>query len=155
MKIQPNAVFEGVTNISNAFLKQHEIQAVILDIDNTVTADGSMTVEESVMQWVKSLDIPVFLLSNGKSARVSYFADMFGADYLSGAKKPFPGGYRKAAKKLGVCDMSKIAVIGDQLLSDILGGRLAGCFTVKVQPIDPTSDPMSVKFKRALEKLFV
>jgi HAD superfamily phosphatase (TIGR01668 family) len=97
--------------------------------------------------------LPIYFLSNGKEKRVKFFAEKYGARYKHRAKKPLPGGYFEAAKRLNT-PTKNIAVIGDQLLSDILGGNLAKCFTIKIQPLDPKADPLAIKLKRMAERLF-
>ena len=41
MLITPEYVFQDVTHITPAFLARKGITALVLDIDNTLTADGS------------------------------------------------------------------------------------------------------------------
>jgi HAD superfamily phosphatase (TIGR01668 family) len=140
MKIRPDIKLDTVCSVSNEFLHTNEIYAVILDIDNTIVANGSYDIPAEIETWLKHIEVSVFFLSNGREKRVKYFADRFGIKYRHRAKKPFPHGYSEVAEVFGVASKN-IAVIGDQLLSDILGGNLAGCFTIKVQPLNPASDP--------------
>jgi len=152
MRIQPNAHFSSITDISSEYLRSHNIHAVILDIDNTIVVNGGYNIEPSIKKWLSDLSIPAFFLSNGKDKRVRQFADMFDAEYISEAKKPLPSGFRRIARRLNISDLSKITVIGDQLFSDILGGNLAGCYTIKVPPLNPKFDPFLVKIRRSFEK---
>ena len=152
MKIIANAYFARVENISHEYLAKYHILGIALDIDNTIVADGETEIAPSVSQWLKTIALPVCLLSNGKEQRVRLFADLFGLSYICRANKPFKKAYVKTAELLDIKDMSKIVVIGDQLFSDILGGNWAGCHTVKVSPIDKTKDPFAVKIKRWFEK---
>ncbi|MDR2600124.1 MAG: YqeG family HAD IIIA-type phosphatase [Oscillospiraceae bacterium] len=154
MKIKPNAHFSSTTEITLDYLYSNNIRAVILDIDNTIVTDGGFNISENVKNWINSRNLPLFFLSNGNEKRVKHFADIFNIGYISNAKKPSLKNYKKAAETLGISDLSEIAVIGDQLFSDILGGNLAGCHTIKVPPIDPKSDPLLVKIKRIFERLF-
>jgi len=151
MKIIADGYFEKVEDISCEYLVAHNIKGIALDIDNTVVIDGATEVSQTVSVWLKNIKLPVCFLSNGKERRVKLFANTFGLHYVYQANKPFKSGYAKAAKLLGIEDLAKIAVIGDQLFSDILGGNMAGCYTIKIEPIDKTADPLTVKIKRWFE----
>ena len=155
IKIAADAYFEKVEDISPEYLAAHTIRGIILDIDNTIVADSKTEVSRTVCEWLKNTGLPVCLLSNGKEQRVKQFADTFKLCYVSKANKPFKKGYVKAAELLGIRDLRKLAVIGDQLFSDILGGNTAGCYTIKVKPVDISADPLSVKIKRWFERFAV
>jgi len=152
MRIVADDYFKQVDDISTEYLEAHSIAGIILDIDNTIVIDGEMIVSPQVSKWFRSIRLPVCLLSNGKEYRVKLIAEKFGVVYIYKAKKPLKSGYVKAVKLLNIEDMSKIVVIGDQLFSDILGGRLAGCYTIKIEPINRSADPLSVKVKRWFER---
>ena len=152
MKIKANDYFEKVEDISHDYLEANSITGIALDIDNTIVIDSKTVVSPSVSGWIKNIKMPVCLLSNGKEQRVKLFADTFDLCYVYQANKPFKRGYAKAAELLGIEDLTKIAVIGDQLFSDIFGGNISGCYTIKVEPIDKTADPLAVKVKRWFER---
>ncbi|MDD2418669.1 MAG: YqeG family HAD IIIA-type phosphatase [Oscillospiraceae bacterium] len=152
MKIRADDYFLKVEDITQDYLAAHNVRGIILDIDNTIMIDGETQMTATVSAWLSCIGLPVCLLSNGKECRVKMIADALGLRYISRAKKPFKGGYIKGAALLGIADIKNIAVIGDQMLSDIWGGKRAGCYTIKVEPIDPTADPITVKVKRGLEK---
>jgi len=152
VRITANDYFEKVGDITYEYLEAHNITGIALDIDNTIVTDGETEISQSVLEWLKNIELPVCLLSNGKEQRVKLFADILGLSYVYRANKPFKRGYIKAAKLLGIEDLRKITVIGDQLFSDILGGNMAGCHTIKIEPIDKTADPLVVKVKRWFEK---
>ena len=152
MKITANDYFEKVEDITCEYLEAHNITGIALDIDNTIVTDGETEISQSVLGWFKNIGLPVCLLSNGKERRVKLFADTLGLSYVYRANKPFKRGYTKVTKLLGIEDLTKIVVIGDQLFSDILGGNMAGCYTVKVEPIDKTAEPFAVKVKRWFER---
>ncbi len=69
-------------------------------------------------------------------------------------KKPDPRVIHYAQKVLGIGDASKIAMIGDRVFTDVLGGNLAGCFTIQIYPpFYPESEPKYLKPTRWMEKL--
>src|SRR3990167_2196569 len=69
-------------------------------------------------------------------------------------KKPDPRVMAYAQKVMHVADASKIAMIGDRVFTDVLGGNLAGCFTIQIYPpFYPESEPKYLKPTRWMEKL--
>jgi HAD superfamily phosphatase (TIGR01668 family) len=152
MKITASDYFKKVEDVSYKYLMAHNITGIALDIDNTIAIDGKTEISPNVIRWLKNIRLPVCLLSNGKERRVKFFADVFGLNYVCRANKPSRKGYTRASKLLGIEDLTKIAVIGDQLFSDILGGNMAGCYTIKIEPIDKATDPFVVKVRRWFER---
>lgn len=68
-------------------------------------------------------------------------------------RKPRPEPYREALQHCNVRPAQAV-MIGDRYLTDILGARLAGLYTVLVNPLDPHSEPFGNSLARELEKLF-
>ena len=54
--------------------------------------------------------------------------------------KPLPGAFRKAVAELGL-EASRVAMVGDQVFTDVLGGNWAGCKTILVQPLSDNALP--------------
>ena len=71
-------------------------------------------------------------------------------DVVGLAAKPLPFGYLRAVKKLGF-KRKNVAIVGDQIFTDIMGGRLAGVKTVLVTDITP-EDKTFFKIKRYFER---
>lgn len=64
----------------------------------------------------------------------------------------FPGGFRKAANRLGL-SMREIAVIGDQIFTDVFGGNRAGALTCYVETLDRRFFWINVRYQ--LERGFI
>lgn len=45
----------------------------------------------------------------------------------------------------------RVAMVGDKYLTDVLCGRLAGVFTLKVMPYEPSSEPLSLRLGRRVD----
>jgi predicted HAD superfamily phosphohydrolase YqeG len=67
--------------------------------------------------------------------------------------KPFKKGYLKAVESMGL-EPRDVAIAGDQLFTDILGGNLLGMKTLLIKPID-CNEPFPIKIKRIFEKPFL
>lgn len=132
----PRYFYNRLTDITPAALAAMGAKACALDIDNTVTYDGAYFLPHGVRAWVRSLQaagIRVILLSNTYTHRARFIAKQLGGvPYLAHAGKPRPEGFYAAARRLGVAP-GEIAMIGDQLYTDIKGANLAGAIPVRVR----------------------
>ena len=77
-----------------------------------------------------------------------------GRPFVGKAGKPLKKGFNELAQKFGL-ELNQIAMVGDQLFTDILGGNRAGCTTILVTPINIKIEPGFVRFKRFFEKPFL
>ena len=144
----------NVIDIKKLFEKG--IRGVIIDIDNTLVPHGELSVPENVRVFfsaLQSVGIKALFLSNNHEERVKPFSEALGVPFICDAGKPLAGGYKKSAEKLGL-PLREVAVLGDQLFTDMLGGNLLGLYTILVTPVDLESEYGFLKFKRILEKLF-
>ena len=151
---KPNFVLNSVTDITVEFLDKNNIKALLLDVDNTLSvAHANKTLRNGVAQWLSDMreaDISMMILSNAKKKRAIRFADSVGLDVVGLAAKPLPFGYFRAVKKLKI-KRKNVAIVGDQIFTDVMGGNLSGVKTILVTDITPEDKPF-FKFKRKLEK---
>ena len=150
---KPNYALRSITEITPAALKKRGIKALILDVDNTLTTHNNPTPAEGVPQWIeemKSAGIKLLIVSNNNAERVTPFAETLGLHFVPNGAKPLPMGFLRAVRELGI-PKNRIAAVGDQIFTDILGANLAGVRSIFVYPIEfETSVPF--KIKRAIEK---
>ena len=152
----PHRRYRKITDISIESLKDAGIRALILDVDNTLTTHDNPHPAEGVLDWLahaRAQGISMMILSNNSAGRVLPFAKMLGLSYESDAQKPLTRGYRRACARMGVTKR-ETAVIGDQLFTDILGGRLFGATCILVDLIEPEHTAF-FKLKRACERLLL
>lgn len=71
----------------------------------------------------------------GLTGQVEEFFRLKGIDYIGFAHKPLSKNFRKACTKMDL-DPEKVLVIGDDLFSDIYGGKRHKMTTVKVTKVD-------------------
>ena len=77
MLITPEYVFKDVTHITPEFLAGKGIRALVLDIDNTLTADRSQELPDEVAGWLdqmKEAGIGLTIVSNGAENRIRTLA---------------------------------------------------------------------------------
>ncbi len=148
--------FEKVTDISLKFLQKHRINALVLDIDNTLTTHDNPAAAEGVMEWLEQMrtnGIKMLVVSNNKPHRVEPFAKMLSLDFVANGAKPLTKGINKAVRLMGV-PKNNTAAIGDQIFTDVLGANLAGIRMIYVKPIEHEKTTF-FKIKRFCEKPFL
>jgi HAD superfamily phosphatase (TIGR01668 family) len=78
------------------------------------------------------------------------FNDRLQLNAVHRAMKPGTQAFLKAGRFMGIGN-GNIAVVGDQIFTDVYGGNRAGMFTILVHPIDKREGKL-VRFKRIFEK---
>ena len=153
MLLKPHIKFKGITDITPEVLNKLGIKALLLDVDNTMSTHHGTVLTDGLLEWIdkmKKSGIELLVLSNSKEARVKPFAEGIGLNFISLGLKPLPFGYLRGKKRLGV-KRKELAIVGDQIFTDILGGRLVGIKTILLTPIK-LEDGWSFKVRRYLEK---
>lgn len=152
----PNDYVKSVFDIKPKKLKELGIKGIITDLDNTLVAWDVETATPEVIEWFQQMDennIKVTIISNNNEERVRIFSEPLGRKYVPSARKPFRRSFLKGAKKMNLAK-EEVAVVGDQLLTDILGGNLAGLHTILVAPIVQT-DAKITTFNRKIERMIL
>ena len=152
-KFFPNFVFNKVEDISYNFLQKNKIKALIFDMDNTlVNKKHEFTNEiKSHINLLKKNKIKICILSN--TPRIKTLKDVakkLGIDCLGFARKPGIKGFDRATKLLEE-PKENIAVVGDQLFTDVYGGNKFGIKTILVDAIED-KEFIGTKIKRPLER---
>lgn len=152
LSIYPNVYFDKIEKITIEFLQKNKIKALILDIDNTLI-DYSQNMTKSVEKWAKDLKgqgVKLYIVSNSnKKKKVEKIAKILDIPYVFFAKKPLKSGFKKAKNELKEKE-ENIAVVGDQIFTDVIGGNRANMFTILVEPINE-KDFWYTKWKRPIE----
>ena len=65
-------------------------------------------------------------------------------------RKPFSPQFKEAIEHFQL-EPKQIAMVGDNLFTDILGANNAGLFSIKIPAIDPKSEPFYFGLMRFLE----
>jgi len=132
----PAFFVDKITDIKAEHLKNMGVEVVCIDLDNTTVYDSTLHSIEGVKAWVKNMKdagLRVIILTNTFELRAKYFARKFGKlEYFALAKKPSQSAFRKV-QKLTELPPEKIAMIGDQLFTDVQGANRAGMVSIKVK----------------------
>lgn len=151
--LTPTVAMEKVTDITPELLGQLEIDAILLDVDNTLAPPTDTTPYEGVQQWIdeiKAAGFAVVICSNNFNSRIRPFSDSIGLDCVSMSLKPFPFGFNRAKRKLKEKPKS-VVVVGDQIYTDVLGANLAGMKSILLMP-QSEEHGFSIHIRRSMEK---
>jgi hypothetical protein len=155
-KLTPDELVESIYEIDLGQLKDRGIQAVIADLDNTLVPWGSSEVDDSLRKWVDDINragIKLAIISNNSSSRVEKMSSRLGIFAISKAIKPRRGGFRSIAARFGLTP-NQVAVVGDQLFTDVLGGNRTGMYTILVTPLN-SREFIGTRLMRRLEYIFL
>ncbi|GHH97078.1 YqeG family HAD IIIA-type phosphatase [Neobacillus kokaensis] len=149
----PNEHFKSVLEISPEQLKARGIKGIITDLDNTLVEWDRPSATPQLVQWfedIKKQNILVTIVSNNNEQRVKAFADPLNIPFIFRARKPLSRAFNQALGQMGI-KKEEAVVIGDQLLTDVLGGNRSGFQTILVVPVAQT-DGLATKFNRFVER---
>ncbi|ABS60098.1 YqeG family HAD IIIA-type phosphatase [Fervidobacterium nodosum] len=124
----------------------------LFDFDNTINVWKSNIVPkeiEEIFKYLLSNDASVFIVSNGKKRKL----EINNVKIIWRALKPLPFKVMMRLKK-HFKNKDEIVVIGDQIFTDILFGKLIGAYTIKVEPLDTSKEFITTKIFRFFERLF-
>ena len=151
---RPNLRVSGITDIDLASLREQGFEGLLLDLDNTLLPWKNSDVPDSSRMWVETaiqLGMKPCIVSNTHyPKRLNRIAGELGIPAVAGALKPRGHGFEKAAEAIG-CELGRAVVVGDQLLTDILGGNRAGAYTILVNPMHPR-EFIGTKLSRVVER---
>lgn len=129
--------FDTITDINEKWLNilkdEYGIQAIILDMDNTLR-EFPNEIPEYNMEWIKLLlkNFKVIILSNGLSPKyVRDSLENLQVKTICFAIKPAKIGFKVACKKMGVRP-ENVLVIGDDIINDIYGAHRNNMMAIKV-----------------------
>lgn len=150
----PDRYINRITDIDSNFFKEENIKGVIIDIDNTVI-DVKKNLIDGLVEWINELkenNITVVILTNTfDRPKVVKIANLLDIDYFLFGRKPSITGFLKVKKHLGL-STENIAVIGDQIFTDILGANRVGMLSILVNPLQEKLDYFVTRWKRPMEE---
>jgi len=140
----PDGFYESVLDIRPDDLTRHGITLLLADLDNTLVPYKTPLPTQELIRWKEELaagGVTLFLLSNSrKPGRPKRFADALGIDFVGHAGKPKRGGFWAAMERSGRTP-AQTAIVGDQIFTDILGGKRSGVTALLVRPIRLAGNP--------------
>jgi uncharacterized protein len=153
----PHFRVQSVLELTVEWLRKREIDSLLLDVDCTLKRYRDTDVQADVAAWlntIKTSGIGCCIVSNGRDRRIKHFADKLGLPFVSKAIKPLPIGIHRAIRTMEFRP-DRTAIVGDQVFTDVLAGRLAGIKCILVSPIHPEEEPWFTRIKRSPERIWL
>lgn len=155
--LKPKEEAADFLKINLAKLFASGYRGIILDLDNTILLRREKELNQNFLNWISQaehLGFKVAIVSNNfKHTRLKKIYQQIGLPTFNPAFKPLPFIFKLAFRKIQV-RAKKIVIIGDQILTDILGGNLLGCYTILVEPLYLETNPFR-KLVQQLDAVFV
>ena len=149
----PDAYQKSIYSINYEKLKDNGIKCLLVDLDNTCVPyiDRVPTKKlKNLFSKLEDIGFKVIIFSNSPKERLKPFKHELNVDCCSKAGKPRKGKFLKVIKNYKY-DLSEVAIIGDQLMTDIYGGNKVGIMTILVNPMSDIDMPFT-KIYRFIEK---
>ena len=151
MDLRPDLRVDRVEEVTPDLLRTHGLDGLLLDLDETLLPAHEDRPTASVVSWARSLvrsGVRLAILSNGAPRRVARVARELGVPGLALVGKPWPGAVRRGLQSLGL-PPARVAIVGDQLFTDVLAARWSGTRAILVAPLSSGGMPHT----RALRRL--
>ena len=151
---RPDILVDDIFSLPLEELKNKGITNILFDVDNTIVPYNSQDISEKTIAWFHETTTQGFhlcILSNNSDERIAPVAEKLGIDFVAHAKKPLQFG---AIRAITLFNATKdhIALVGDQLLTDVACGNFAGFTTIVVKPLNP-DELWITKWHRNYERL--
>ncbi len=138
------------------FLRRRRVRLLLCDLDYTLAPKSVAGPDDALRRWMdacREAGTAVAVLSNNRSSRrVDRFCATLGIPYVGHAGKPGVRGFREAMVRSGVT-AEETAMLGDKLLTDVLGANRAGVFSIMVEPLGGPVGPWN-RFLHLLQRPF-
>jgi len=154
--LRPIGQVAAVSEVSLESLEYCGLTGIILDLDNTITPWGSIQIPAEILEWLleaKQFGFRLCLVSNNRGPRLPAVAQKIGIPFIPSANKPGLRAFRQALQIMGI-PREQVAVIGDQVFTDVLGGNRMGLHTILVTPLTPR-EFIGTRCIRVVERAFM
>ncbi|QVK19383.1 YqeG family HAD IIIA-type phosphatase [Mycoplasmatota bacterium] len=149
----PNEYHKTIHDIDLVKLYDSGKRLILTDLDNTLVGYDIFLPTKEIIEFkekCEKLGMKLMIISNNKEKRVQLFAKKLDVPYHSNAMKPFKRGYKKLS--LGF-STQEVVIIGDQVLTDIVGGNRMGYYTILVDVINYKNEQLKTRVNRFIEKV--
>ncbi len=134
----PERMYSSIFDLTPEDLRKEGIRVVFADLDNTLARYRVRRPSPEVIAWKDTLEaggVRLFVVSNSrKPTRVTEYCTVLGIDFIGHAGKPKRKGFLRALEQVEASP-SEVAMIGDQIFTDILGSNNAGIHSWLITPI--------------------
>ena len=136
-KYVPKMYQKSVLDIDYDKLKEIGIKCLLFDLDNTLVPLNVKEPNDKLKEFIDGLkkDFKIIILSNNNNIKkLSITSTALDIDFVKFALKPFNKGFKMVEDKYNF-DKKEMCIIGDQIMTDVLGGNKYGIYTVLIDPL--------------------
>ncbi len=155
-KYIPDMYYKNIFDINYDKLLSNGVKCLLFDLDNTVSPYKNEEENKSVKKLfndLREMGFKVIIFSNSPKSRTELFGKYYGVDYYYSCRKPFEHKFNYILKKYKY-SITDVAIIGDQFLTDILGGNSVGITTILVDALD-SFEPIITRITRHIENRII
>ena len=152
-KFKPNMYVKNIFEIDYKKLKDRDIKVLLFDFDNTIIEKGNNVIDKKTLKFLNSLksNFIIYVVSNSlNKSKLNLVCSKLDLPYIGNARKPFKSGYKKL--KFKNIKNEQIAMIGDQLITDVWGANKIGYFSILIDPIT-NNEHIWTKVNRVFERI--
>lgn len=155
-KCIPLRYHQSIFDINYQHLKEQGIKTLFFDLDNTIIGYDETEISPSHVRFFKALSkqFNIVIISNSGKKRVKPALAKTQLKHVWHAKKPLNCGLKKALKMVSG-QKKETVLIGDQLMTDVLGGNSFGIDVILVRSVKRKSDRKITQFNRKLEHIMI
>ena len=149
----PDMYQKSIYHIDYDKLKEDGIKCLLFDLDNTCVPFKDKEPNKKLIdlfESLKDMDFKVIIFSNATKKRLMPFKNALNVDCSASSRKPGTKKLRKVMKMFHY-NLPDVAIIGDQLYTDVLCGNKVGIRTILVNPMSLDDLPFT-KIFRFLER---
>lgn len=159
-KLIPDYYYKSIYDIPLEALYEKGIRLILTDLDNTLISYSETDPSDKLFEFkrkIEALGFEFILVSNSRKHRVDHFANLYNIPYVKFSTKPLKRGIKKAIHKVAKKDYTydEVVLLGDQLMTDVLGGKRCKINVILIEPIDKRTDVLSTRINRGIENFFL
>lgn len=135
--IVPDMRVDNIYELTGELLEAINIKVLIADLDNTIAKYENEVPDERIRGWVEDLashGVSLAVVSNNGEERVRKYCVPLGIVHFWKSGKPSRKTIKRAMEELGGT-VQTTALVGDKIITDILGAKRSGILAIKVPPL--------------------
>lgn len=153
---KPDMYKKDIYSVDYKKLLSYGIKCILFDLDNTLVYCNKNKPSRKLKDFIerlKEMGFKIIIFSNSNKKRLAPFKKILEVDCSYSSRKPSQRKFKKVLKEYKY-NQSEVAIIGDQILTDVLGGNRMGIFTVLVKPLS-SKEFLWTKINRIFENRMI
>ncbi len=155
-KFIPDIYVKSIYYIDYEKLKERGIKCILFDLDNTIAPISIKKPNKKIKDLfikLKAMGFKIIIFSNSGKIRLKPFKEELEVDCAFSCKKPMSKKFNLILKEYKY-NISEVIIVGDNIITDILGGNKVGITTILVNPIS-NKERVAAKISRIYEKKII